>query len=707
MSVPSERHDVGRDLDIAHSLIRAGVPVFVAKFAGWGNGTSGSGFVFPKYWPLTEAHETALRGFEPGDALGAVMGQGLDLLDIDPRNGGDASRAQLVAAGQWPRAYGSATTPSGGRHEFIAPLGVGSRDGFAPGLDHKGGRHGVPVLDAGRGFAFIAPTVKPSKVTAELVPYVWDQVPDFDLIAEGLEPDAAALDLAELIRQAKATKTARPADPSAPAESYLDPKHSGPIPDGQRHAALIAYAGKLRGRGLSLAEAERLMWGRWQDCAQPENPVNPARFPLSWEEAVEKLRDVFARFAAEPVRGVGELAPPPGLAAVLPLRADDDPEAARIEAELAFNRAVAERVYTLRVSDEATRLYRAEAMPVAPEPVGLDLLLAEEPERIAWRIESVFPINARVVLAAQRKAGKTTMTANLARCLVDGGLFLDRWPVAPVERRVTVLDFEMSRNMLRDWLTAQAIVNAEKLTVWPLRGSAAAFDITTSAVRRQWATRLAELGTDVLIVDCLRPILDAIGLDESREAGRFLVALDELAADAGIGEMVLVHHAGHQGERSRGDSRLRDWPDAEWRLVREKAEQEGEEPGPDAKRFFMAEGRDVAVPESALDYNPATRRLTLVGGNRQASKAETHFPRIIELIREGMTGGAVEGAPGYTGAQIEALMKGDAPRAAVRQALGLLSEKGQIITVPGGRTARFYLLAGPIQLAQPAAQGSA
>ena len=85
----------------------------------------------------------------------AVMGHTLDLLDIDPRNGGDASRDALVAEGVWPAVLGKAVTPSGGTHEFIKALAVGSRDAVRAGFDVKGGRPD----GTGRGFAFVAPTV--------------------------------------------------------------------------------------------------------------------------------------------------------------------------------------------------------------------------------------------------------------------------------------------------------------------------------------------------------------------------------------------------------------------------------------------------------------------------------------------------------------------------------------------------------------------
>ena len=90
--------------------------------------------------------------------------------------------------------------------------------------------------------------------------------------------------------------------------------------------------------------------------------------------------------------------------------------------------------------------------------------------------------------------------------------------------------------------------------------------------------------------------------------GAFLVPLDALLAEAGIPDALVVHHMGHTNERSRGDSRLRDWPDVEWRLMRKDDD-------PASARFFTAYGRDVDVEEQELGYDAATRRLTVVGGS--------------------------------------------------------------------------------------------
>ena len=120
---------------------------------------------------------------------------------------------------------------------------------------------------------------------------------------------------------------------------------------------------------------------------------------------------------------------------------------------------------------------------------------------------------------------------------------------------------------LDDWLRVQAIQHDDRVVVVSLRGMAAAFNLLDAAVLDEWAARLR--GSSYLILDRLRPVLDAIGLDEHTEGGRFLVAFDTLLRQADVSDACIVQH-GHSGERSRGDSRFRDWPDVEWRMVRER-----------------------------------------------------------------------------------------------------------------------------------------
>jgi hypothetical protein len=86
---------------------------------------------------------------------------------------------------------------------------------------------------------------------------------------------------------------------------------------------------------------------------------------------------------------------------------------------------------------------------------------------------------------------------------------------------------------------------------------------------------------------------------------------------------------GHNNERSRGDSRLQDWPDAIWKLVRESAEL-------DSSRYFSAYGRGVEVTEGRLEYDNASRHLKYGEGSRtaNANQADTEavLGEVIEIL---------------------------------------------------------------------------
>jgi hypothetical protein len=178
-----------QDLGIARSLAEAGIPVFVAY-----PDPDKPGDYLPRgKWQTTTPNPALAGAWKPGLALCAVMGHGLDLIDIDPRNGGD--RAALN--GLMPSVLGVATTPSGGEHHFVRSMGVRSKDDVLPGIDIKAG----DPDGEGRGFAFIAPTVRVSKTTGERVPYRWITPPDLARLADA---DPSGEKLAALIGKLRA-----------------------------------------------------------------------------------------------------------------------------------------------------------------------------------------------------------------------------------------------------------------------------------------------------------------------------------------------------------------------------------------------------------------------------------------------------------------------------------------------------------------------
>jgi hypothetical protein len=347
---------------------------------------------------------------------------------------------------------------------------------------------------------------------------------------------------------------------------------------------------------------------------------------------------------------------------------DDEAHAKRVA--LAYDNERAKR--------EARRMLAAiERGPVLP-PAALTLRerLARPRAVTPWRIEHWQPAGSRIVLAAQFKAGKTTLITNYVRSLVDRAPFLGHGRVTGPAASAAVMDFEMGEQKLDDWYRDAGIEHDDQVVLMPMRGRAASFAIEDPDVRREWATRFRALGTTDLILDCLRPVLDALGLDEHRDAGRFLAAFDALLNEAGISNAVVVHHMGHAGERSRGDSRLRDWPDVEWRLMRQDED-------PSSPRFITAYGRDVDVPESQLEYNAVTRHLTIAGGSRQDAAHQDALGAICDLL--------VESEAPLSGRSIWAALEDSGhPRAAIRAALGLGVRTDALAVMEGPRRSRLY-----------------
>lgn len=338
-----------------------------------------------------------------------------------------------------------------------------------------------------------------------------------------------------------------------------------------------------------------------------------------------------------------------------------------------------------RIRRDARRALEAEDRPKANKPEVLTLRerLLRPREPVRYRIDGWQPVGSRVVLAAQYKVGKTTATGNLVRSLVDGDPWLGTFTTMPVTGAVVILDLEMGAGQLDDWLAAQKIRNDDRVIPIPLRGNAGALDLLEPSRRAEWAAELASLKCNYLVLDCLRPVMDALGLDEHRDAGRFLVPFDSLLADAGINEAAVVHHMGHNGERSRGDSRIRDWPDVEWRYVRQDPED------PASPRFISAYGRDVEQMEAQLAYDWTTRHLTYVGGSRKGFQQTTATEWVKIQLRN---------RPGTSRSKLgeEAGKNGSPSRQAIYAAIDNCIENGVINQVenPNGSGKLLYLQEG-------------
>lgn len=360
------------------------------------------------------------------------------------------------------------------------------------------------------------------------------------------------------------------------------------------------------------------------------------------------------------------------------------------EAEAALQNAISRE----RVFREARRRVDAEERPPVafPEILTLRQRLAAPPDPVKWRVEGWLPAGGRAVLAAQAKAGKTHLAANLVRNLADGTPFLGRDPVARVTGKVAVFDFEMTERQLYEWYSDLGIVADDRILVFGLRGQGAAFDLRDEGIRQRWAQVLLDEGVEFVVWDCLRPVIDALGLDENHDASALLTAFDAMLALAGGPDALVVHHMGHNSERARGDSGIIGWGDANWKLV---LGPDGDEHGP---RWLKANGRDVAQSETQLARDPETRHLTAVGGSRASAQHAAAGDAIIAFLKqsdEAQTAGRCEAAattaPGVT-------------RKAAREALGQLVALNQVVVEVGERNARLHRLnkvSSPVRHSSP------
>lgn len=156
-----------RALEIAHHLVDMGVPIFSAP------PHSSMEFALPDAWQRYRPNHVQVDRWKPGWCLAMVTGVVFDVLDIDPRNGGDASVLPLI------KIYGVQDTPSDGSHWLIARTHLAKTSKAAKGVDLQAGQDD----GEGRGFIYLAPTVRISKYgprQGEAVAYRWVEEPFVD-----------------------------------------------------------------------------------------------------------------------------------------------------------------------------------------------------------------------------------------------------------------------------------------------------------------------------------------------------------------------------------------------------------------------------------------------------------------------------------------------------------------------------------------------
>lgn len=149
-------------LDAARALIDLGCPVFVARRNRMYDPTlpvsdTNSEYHPPKRWQETPAETSLLDGWRSGDALCLVTGHGLDVVDVDTKNGADPSKVLAAMHALGVEVLATVETPSGGAHYYVRSSGICSANNTRTGVDYRGrGLDGT-----GAGFLYLPGTFRP------------------------------------------------------------------------------------------------------------------------------------------------------------------------------------------------------------------------------------------------------------------------------------------------------------------------------------------------------------------------------------------------------------------------------------------------------------------------------------------------------------------------------------------------------------------
>lgn len=345
-----------------------------------------------------------------------------------------------------------------------------------------------------------------------------------------------------------------------------------------------------------------------------------------------------------------------------------------------FEKNVRTELDRLRVRGEARRRLDAENRRGAESfDAGLLEEILDRPDTPQFRISEICPADGGMLIVAQRKTGKTTLTLNLARCLLTGETFLGRFPVnEKVAGRVGLLNYEVSASQLARWANDVGVPQ-DRLLLVNLRGRR---NPLGDAEDRE---RLVELlrGNEVesLIVDPFGRAFTGNSQNDSGEVGTWLQDLDLLArGEVGARDVILTAHAGWKGERTRGSSALEDWADSVIMLTA----------NPERRRFIRAFGRDVDVNEDELTLDPVTRVLGMSGSG--GSEQVAHRTKVDDLVDSVCT--YLKDSPGST---THAVVVGVTGRNAdVREALNTAVELGLITKYGGGpgKAVNYWLAGG-------------
>jgi len=520
----------------------------------------------PKHWEQTIPSESWLdtsvnpNGWRPGYALAAVGGHRVDFLDGDPRNGGDMSLKQLEDEGIFPVTFGQQKTPSGGDHWLLAPTGLrkatGATGGFLAGLDLQAGA----ADGQGRGFVWIAPTVRRSKVDGELRAYEWVTEPDFEALDAAIAEDDTGIEGIVSLITANRAKRAEPKERPAPAaydpnDPFLTPSQLfGGSGFGDERAFTLAEAQDFVRPSLSALAASQV--GEIEESANVAAATLSHFVPAFWsvDEAFGLLESMLAHTAYDPngpsdwtadkFRSVLDGSRPPAD----PWTAQRRPEPPTAPAVTVEAEPGEEQLSTYEKLKR--KLISAKKLSLSPAPQFL--------------IQGLLNLNTESWLIGAPGSLKSFIALDMAGQVARGQQWQGR---RTKQRDVLYLAAEGQSGMVlrtRAWIADRGD-DMEGVTFLP-------YPVQVKSNDGQWEAlvRIAtELQPGFIVIDTQARV--TVGLEENSadQMGILIAAVGRLKRATGACILV-VHHTGRDGGNARGSSALDGAQDTELKVERPK-----------------------------------------------------------------------------------------------------------------------------------------
>lgn len=631
--------EVQQALTVARSLAQIGVPVFLLQ----PDPTEKTGYKTPKSWQNTNPDPSVIDRWEPGMGIAAVTGFVFDVIDVDPRNKGSIEALD----GAIPTVYAKTSTPSGGAHFWIKSLGL-PKGVISEGLDYQGGSFSPNSSGThSRGFVFLPPTARVSKVDGAIYAYAWKQMPPPAMTPEYMS-DESGHQLALNIRTKK-QKEASDAKQSYCTE--VDEFLRSGIPMGKQHYILsrIAYDMVARKQGDMhiMLTMKAILSRSQQDMADPWTDEALNSLIYSARSKLDKNAIFDTWMIEETINLISRQREEDGGDPKLPSAIQD-----------ATRRKMAEREAKRRVdAEEAAREWRGWG----DDEVLADALSDDSALDLDYMFGRVMSKDDNVLLAAKFKTGKTTMLGTFIKAILDGTPFLSEFEVHDDvdEMRVGIWNCEMTRKGFLSYMKNSGIRNGHKGKIHHLRGHPVPF-MSNELAREKTVEWLAENNIQIWVIDSWSILCawNKVDMNDNSEVMRLCAELDSIKQEAGVRSIILTAHSPKselEGEESAiGAQNLSGWADTIMMLVREKD-----------KRFVWSRGRcDLEIPETEVLMNAETGLVELGEGSREdhrqqkKQQAQTQKTiatemgvktRIIEYLTDNPGAGSTDIRKGVTG----------------------------------------------------------